>query len=62
MPRRSLPQLNGVFAYPTTLFIDRKGIVRHIHTGFSGPATGDHYTRLTRDFDQRIQALLAEDA
>ncbi|MGC4029116.1 MAG: TlpA disulfide reductase family protein [Steroidobacteraceae bacterium] len=55
-----LPQLNGVFAYPTTLFIDRKGKVRHIHTGFSGPATGEHYTALTQDFDQRISALLAE--
>ncbi len=55
-----LPQLNGVFAYPTTIFIDRKGVVRHIHTGFSGPATGEHYTALTRDFGQRIEALLAE--
>lgn len=55
-----LPQLNGVFAYPTTLFIDRRGKVRHIHTGFAGPATGEHYTALKRDFDQRIQALLAE--
>lgn len=55
-----LPQLNGVFAYPTTLFIDRRGVVRHIHTGFSGPATGRHYNDLTRDFEQRIQSLLAE--
>jgi hypothetical protein len=55
-----LPQLNGVYAYPTTIFIDRKGKVRHIHTGFSGPATGTHYTELTQDFDARIRALLAE--
>jgi peroxiredoxin len=55
-----LPQLNGVFAYPTSLLIDRKGLVRHIHTGFSGPATGQHYTDLITDLDQRIQTLLAE--
>jgi peroxiredoxin len=55
-----LPQLNGIFAYPTTIFVGRDGLVRHIHTGFSGPATGQHYTNLTRDFDQRIRALLAE--
>ena len=55
-----LPQLNGIYAYPTTILVDRKGLVRHIHTGFSGPATGQHYTDLTRDLDQRIRALLAE--
>jgi peroxiredoxin len=59
---KRLPQLNGVFAFPTTLFIDRKGVVRHIHTGFSGPATGRHYTELTQDFDARIRALLAENS
>jgi thiol-disulfide isomerase/thioredoxin len=55
-----LPQLNGVYAYPTTIFVDRKGLVRHIHTGFSGPATGEHFTALTQDFDSRVRALLAE--
>jgi thiol-disulfide isomerase/thioredoxin len=55
-----LPQLNGVYAYPTTIFVDRKGLVRHIHTGFSGPATGEHFTALTQDFDNRVRALLAE--
>jgi thiol-disulfide isomerase/thioredoxin len=55
-----LPQLNGVYAYPTTIFVDRKGLVRHIHTGFSGPATGEHFKALTQDFDNRVRALLAE--
>jgi peroxiredoxin len=55
-----MPQLDAVHAYPTTLFVDRKGLVRYVHTGFSGPATGSHYTDLTREFDERIKALLAE--
>ena len=55
-----LPELNGVFAFPTTLFIGRDGMVRSIHTGFSGPATGAHYQALQRDFAARVESLLAE--
>lgn len=35
----SLPQLRPFRSYPSTLFIDRKGQVRRIHAGFSGPGT-----------------------
>jgi thiol-disulfide isomerase/thioredoxin len=55
-----LPQLNGVFAFPTTIFIDRAGKVRKLHTGFSGPATGRHYEALTADFRRTIEQLLDE--
>ncbi len=57
---KKLPELNGVFAFPTTLFVGRDGIVRSIHTGFSGPATGAHYQALQRDFAARVESLLAE--
>ncbi|HZF25619.1 MAG TPA: TlpA disulfide reductase family protein [Steroidobacteraceae bacterium] len=55
-----LPQLSSVYAFPTTLFVDRKGRVRRIYTGFSGPATGAHYQELTASFIQTLEALLAE--
>jgi thiol-disulfide isomerase/thioredoxin len=57
---KALPQLTGVFAFPTTIWVDRTGTVRKIHAGFSGPATGEHYTRLVEDFTQFTELLLAE--
>lgn len=56
----TLPALNAVLAFPTTIFIDRSGRVRKIHTGFSGPGTGEHYKRLTNDIRGTIDSLLAE--
>jgi thiol-disulfide isomerase/thioredoxin len=55
-----LPQLSGVVAFPTTLFIDRLGKVRRIHTGFSGPATGVHHEQLIASFRTTVESLLAE--
>ncbi len=57
---KTLPALNHVLAYPTTIFIDRGGRVREIHTGFSGPGTGEHYEQLTREMTSFIEDLLAE--
>jgi len=54
-----LPMLQRVVAYPTTLFIDRSGHVRRIHTGFSGPGTGAHYEQLVREFRSETDRLLA---
>lgn len=55
-----LPALNAVLSFPTTIFIDRQGKVRKIHTGFTGPATGEHYQQFIADFDKDIDALLNE--
>jgi thiol-disulfide isomerase/thioredoxin len=57
---QKLPQLNRVFAFPTTVFLDRKGRVRRIYTGFSGPGTGEHYQKLIDDFAATVEQLLAE--
>jgi thiol-disulfide isomerase/thioredoxin len=57
-----LPQLEKFVAYPTSLFIDRRGKVRRIHTGFSGPATGRHHEEWRTEFEQLVRELLAEKA
>jgi thiol-disulfide isomerase/thioredoxin len=57
---KKLPMLDRVYAFPTTIFIDRKGVVRKIHTGFSGPATGEHYTQFVNEVKTTLDQLLAE--
>ena len=58
----TLPSLNVVSAFPTTIFIDRSGMVRVIHTGFSGPGTGRHYDQLRKEITDLIVELIGEPA
>jgi len=58
---KSLPMLNHVMSYPTTIFIDRKGNIRKIRTGFYGPGTGSYYERYTEQINDFIAKLLAEE-
>lgn len=58
--QKKLPMLNHVLSYPTTIFIDKKGKVRKIHTGFNGPATGDKYIEFKKEFESFVDQLLAE--
>ncbi len=55
-----LPMLNHVLSYPTTIFVDKTGSVRKIHTGFNGPATGEKYTEFQVSFHRFIEKLLSE--
>ncbi len=57
---KTLPMLNRIFSFPTTIFIDRTGKVRRIHTGFSGPATGEHYDRWKDGFIDFVDGLVKE--
>jgi peroxiredoxin len=57
---KKLPMLKSFVAFPTTVFIDRKGNVRKIHTGYSGPATGDHYGQFVHEVKTTLDQLLAE--
>ncbi|MEY4930263.1 MAG: hypothetical protein RI909_987 [Bacteroidota bacterium] len=57
----TLPALNRVLAFPTTIFIGKDGKVKHIHTGFSGPGTGIYFDQFKERFNQIVNELLAED-
>ncbi len=57
---KTLPMLNHVLSFPTTIFIDKKGEVRRIHTGFSGPATGKYYEDFVDDFNSFMNQLISE--
>jgi len=52
----NLPFLNHLMSYPTCIFIDRKGRVRRVRTGFYGPGTGSHYT----DYKEHLEAYLLQ--
>lgn len=57
---KSLPQLAKFLAFPTTIFLDKKGNVRKIHTGFNGPGTGKYYQEEIAAFNKEIDKLLKE--
>ncbi|WP_422103968.1 peroxiredoxin family protein [Winogradskyella sp.] len=58
--QEKLPMLNHVLSYPTSIFIDKQGKVRKIHTGFNGPATGEKYTAFKTEFENFVAELLNE--
>ena len=58
--QEKLPMLNHVLSYPTSIFIDKSGKVRKIHTGFSGPATGKAYLDFKKEFEDFLNELMAE--
>jgi thiol-disulfide isomerase/thioredoxin len=59
--QEKLPMLNHVLSYPTSIFIDKKGKVRKIHTGFNGPATGEKFVEFKTEFTEFLGELLEEE-
>jgi len=55
-----LYNLDGRLAYPSSMFIDRKGVIRRIETGFYGPGTGVHYKDYAEGTTKFIEKLLNE--
>jgi thiol-disulfide isomerase/thioredoxin len=52
--------IEGQMAFPTGMFIDKLGHIRKVETGFSGPGTGEHYTKFVDETTKLIELLLSE--
>jgi len=59
--QKKLPMLNHVLSYPTTIYVDKDGKVRKIHTGFNGPATGEKHEEFKKEFNEFVGLLLKEE-
>jgi len=57
---KALPMLNHIMSYPTSIFLDKKGNIRKIRTGFYGPGTGAYHTRYIEKTNDFIEQLLTE--
>ncbi len=56
----SLPALNTFLSFPTTIFINKKGKIAKIHTGYTGPATGKYYEDFVKEFNKEVDDLLKQ--
>jgi thiol-disulfide isomerase/thioredoxin len=57
---QKLPQVDGLNCWPTTFFIGRDGLVKSIHAGYSGPATGSGNSDLRREANALVVKLLSK--
>jgi thiol-disulfide isomerase/thioredoxin len=52
--------LNQIISYPTAIFLNKKGEVVKIHTGFNGPGTGEIYSNFVKETEGMLLNLLQE--
>ncbi|MEO8763531.1 MAG: TlpA disulfide reductase family protein [Ginsengibacter sp.] len=57
---KTLPQLSTINSFPTTIFIDKNGKVREIHTNFYGPGSGEFYIASKNKFFKTVDGLVRE--
>lgn len=54
----TLPALSAIKSYPTTIWINPDGTARAIHSGFSGPATGERHTETLAEFERLTREIV----
>ncbi len=58
--QKTLHFLTSVHSFPTTVFIDKKGIIRRVYTGYYGPSTRGEYTKHSSEIRSLVNDLLSE--
>lgn len=56
---KTLPQLTEIKVFPTSIILDKNGVIKEINTAFYGPGTGAYYTAYKANFEKTINALVA---
>lgn len=57
-PMDKIPGLKNFISFPTTVFLNKKHEVVKVHAGFTGPSTGEFYTRWKTEFNQTVNEIL----
>jgi thiol-disulfide isomerase/thioredoxin len=57
-PMEKLKGLKNFISFPTTIFLNKNHEVVKVHTGFSGPSTGEYYDKWKNEFNTIVDELL----
>jgi hypothetical protein len=55
-----VPQIHNLNSFPTTIFIGKDSLVRGVHAGFAGAASGVFHNDAKAEITATVERLLAE--
>ena len=55
-----VPQIHNLNSFPTTIFLGRDGLVRGVHAGFAGAASGVFHDNAKEEITATVERLLGE--
>jgi len=56
----TVPQIEHLSAYPSSIYIGRDGLVRSVHTGFPSAGSGEELTRTKDEVRKLVEKMIAE--